>query len=47
MTTTRWYRTFRLGRVKLGVTLLRHTYAACSDRWVLQTSTTYDRRERP
>lgn len=44
--TRRWGRNFKLGPFRLGVTLLKHTYApGHGERWVLQTSTLIDRKD--
>lgn len=36
----------RLGRLKLGVTVHKHTYAMHSDRWVIKPSFVYDRKRK-
>jgi hypothetical protein len=41
----RWRKHFRCGRWQFSVTLMNHVYPLGPDRWVLQTSTVYDRRE--
>jgi hypothetical protein len=41
--TRRWVRRFRVGRVTVGIVLMKHTYApGHGHRWVLQTSSHMD-----
>lgn len=41
----RWTREFRVGRLRVMLTVLKHRYPTSADRWVVQTSTVYDRKD--
>jgi hypothetical protein len=42
--TDRWFKHWRVGRLQLRITFLRHRYAVGPDRWVLQSAILFDRK---